>query len=78
MSKFHLFAAALVFIAAFTVSTLANPTIMQKHAGKKKDGKAINCMYCHGNNANKLIEKRGGQNMAQLKQRPGCKGPGCH
>jgi hypothetical protein len=78
MRKFYLFATALVFMTAFTVSTLANPEIMGKHKGKQKDGKNINCVYCHGNNANPLIEKKGGQNKAQLKQRPGCKGPGCH
>jgi len=75
MRKFHLFAAAMVVMTAFAVSTFANPAIMQKHAGKKKDGKAINCMYCHTTNK---IQKKGGQNMAQLKQLPGCKGQGCH
>ena len=78
MRKFYLFATALVFIAAFTVSIFANPAIMKKHAGKKKDGKAINCMYCHGNNANPGIAKQAGQNKAQLMQKPGCKGQGCH
>ena len=61
-----------------TVSIFANPQIMKQHAGKKKDGKAINCMYCHGNNANPGIAKQGGQNKAQLMQKPGCKGQGCH
>jgi hypothetical protein len=75
MRKFHLFAAALAIIAAFAVSTFANPTIMKKHAGLKKDGKAINCGYCHTTVG---IQKKGGQNVVQLKQNAGCKGQGCH
>ena len=50
-----------------------------RHAGDRdKGGMEINCMYCHGNNANKLIEKKGGQNKALLMQKPTCKGQGCH
>ncbi|MBN2161031.1 MAG: hypothetical protein JW807_16700 [Spirochaetes bacterium] len=76
MRKFYLFSAALAMIVAFSVSSvMGNTGIMKKHAGKKKDGKSINCGYCH---TGQKIEKKKGQNMAALKQLPGCKGSGCH
>lgn len=76
MRKFYLFSAALTMIVAFSIaSVMANPTIMKQHAGKKKDGKNINCGYCH---TGSKIEKKKGQNLAALKQLPGCKGQGCH
>ncbi|OHD64808.1 MAG: hypothetical protein A2176_10850 [Spirochaetes bacterium RBG_13_51_14] len=79
MKKFYLFSAALLIIAAFSVTNvMGNVKIQQKHKGMKKDGKAVNCVYCHGTNANKLIEKKAGQNLAQLQKGPTCVGAGCH
>jgi len=76
MRKFYMFSAALLIIAAFSIANLmANPEIMKKHAGKSKDGKNVNCMYCH-NTAK--IEKKGGQNKQALMKKPECLGSGCH
>ncbi len=76
MRKFYMFSAALLIIAAFTTANLmANPEIQKKHAGKQKDGKNVNCAYCH---TGAKIEKKGGQNRAALEKKPQCLGPGCH
>ena len=76
MRKFYIFSAVMALVMAFTVSSvMGNPAIQQKHAGKKKDGKAVNCGYCH--TANK-IEKKKGQNHIALEKKPACLGPGCH
>jgi hypothetical protein len=76
MRKFYMFFAALLFIAAFTtVNLMANTEIQKKHAGKKKDGKAVGCAYCH---TSAKIEKKKGLNLAALKKMPQCLGSGCH
>jgi hypothetical protein len=59
----------------------SNAIINSKHAGMKaRDGKAINCGYCHG-----AIAKQKGQNLMKgqakyrsLAQKPSCGGGGCH
>jgi len=76
MRKFYVFSAVMALVMAFAVSNvIANPKIQQQHAGKKKDGKAVNCGYCH--TANK-IEKKKGQNVKALEKKPACLGAGCH
>jgi hypothetical protein len=76
MRKFYMFSAAVLIITAFTAANLmANPEIMKKHAGKKKDGKNVNCAYCH---TGAKIAKKGGQNVKALEKMPACLGPGCH
>ncbi len=49
----------LVLLAAFCTSSiaLANTDIQKKHKGLKKDGKMINCAYCH---TTAKIEKKKG------------------
>ena len=76
MRKFYLFSTALLIITAFTAANLmANPEIMKKHAGKQKDGKNVNCAYCH---TGAKIEKKGGQDHKALEKKPQCQGSGCH
>jgi hypothetical protein len=76
MRKFYLFCATLLVIVAFSAaSIMANPAIMKKHAGKTKDGKAVNCGYCHTANN---IEKKKGQDHIALEKKPACMGAGCH
>jgi hypothetical protein len=76
MRKFYMFAVSLLIIAAFSaVSLMANPEIMKKHAGKSKDGKNVNCGYCH---TGAKIAKKGGQNHKELEKMPACLGAGCH
>ena len=76
MRKFYMFSAALLMITAFSIANLmANPEIMKKHAGKSKDGKNVNCAYCH---TFAKIEKKAGQNKQALTKKPECLGSGCH
>ena len=76
MRKFYLFCTAVLMIVAFSAaSIMANPAIMKKHAGKSKDGKVVNCGYCH---TAAKIEKKKGQNHAALEKGPTCVGAGCH
>ncbi len=76
MKKFHIFSAVMALAMAFAVSNImANPAIQKQHAGKKKDGKNVNCGYCH--TANK-IEKKKGPNVKALEKKPAWLGPGCH
>ncbi|MBN1496811.1 MAG: hypothetical protein JXA07_08590 [Spirochaetes bacterium] len=79
MRKFYLFCSALVIVVAFSAaSIMANPAIMKKHAGKKKDGKSVNCGYCHTAANGAKIEKKKGQNLKALEKHPTCVGAGCH
>ena len=82
MRKFYAGFTALLMVTAFTLSVFGNPQILQKHRGKKKDGKEVtfNCNYCHGTAQNKMVEKRKHtpQELATEKARPTCKGGGCH
>ncbi len=76
MRKFYLFSVVMAMVMAFAVSNvIANPKINKQHAGKKKDGKNVNCAYCH--TANKIAKKKG-QNVKALEKAPACLGPGCH
>lgn len=54
---------------------LANPAIQTKHKGVKKDGKMINCAYCH-NTAK--IEKKKGADINAINKNAACMGAGCH
>ena len=55
MRKFYLFSTALVVYGSFhDFQHYGEPgNHAESMLEKKKDGKAINCGYCHGNNANK-------------------------
>ncbi|MGV7930195.1 MAG: hypothetical protein AB2L13_15055 [Spirochaetota bacterium] len=67
----------MVLLAAFCASSiaLANPDIQKKHKGLKKDGKMINCAYCH---TTAKIEKKKGYGIALVNKNPLCMGSGCH
>jgi hypothetical protein len=67
-----------IFIGiVFAASALfANPAIQTKHKGLKKDGKMINCAYCH--NTGKIEKKKGAADMNAINKKAACMGAGCH
>ena len=67
----------MVLLALFCVSSvaLANPEIQKKHKGLKKDGKMINCGYCH---TSAKIKKEKGYGIALVNKNSMCMGAGCH
>ncbi len=69
-----------IFVAAVFISSavLANPQIQAKHKGFKKDGKMINCTYCH---TTAKIEKpavKRAPDMNKINANAFCMGTGCH
>ena len=78
--KFGIFIVTMV-ICMSAAGAYSNPRINGKHAGMKaRNGKAINCGYCHGE-----FKQVKGQNFLKgqakyrsLAQKPACGGAGCH
>lgn len=67
---------AFFMVALFTATSVtANPQIQAKHKGLKKDGKMINCTYCH---TTAKIEKKKGYNINNANKNALCMGSGCH
>lgn len=66
--------------AALLISSplLGNMQIQGKHKGIKKDGKMINCAYCHTTaKFEKPTEKRA-PDINKINSSPFCMGSGCH
>ncbi len=89
MRKYFLLSAMVLLIGAFSLSDLlGNTQIQKKHAGLKKNGKGVNCIFCHGTAADQknpqalktkgLVMKAKGQNTVQMKKLKSCLGAGCH
>ena len=67
----------LVMLGLFIASTLiANPRLASQHKNMKKDGKALNCNYCH--NDAKVPRQKGSYPKAKVDANRMCKGSGCH
>ena len=64
--------AGVVFITSLLI---ANTTIQGKHNGLKKDGKTLNCAFCH---TTSVIKKEAGQGMGIVNNNTNCQGSGCH
>lgn len=70
-------------ITAILISAVAfsNPQIASKHKDLSKDGKKVNCLYCH---TDAKVEKKKDQikgkslNGVQLSKIKTCAGPACH
>jgi hypothetical protein len=76
MTRFYIALTA----AALLISSplLGNMQIQGKHKGATKDGKAINCTFCHTTaKFEKPTEKRA-PNMNKINSSPFCMGSGCH
>ena len=75
--------ASILFVITMFVSTaiFSNTAIFSKHSGKIKDGKKINCDYCHKDAG---IKKEKGQfkdglvNGKKRSDMKTCNGSGCH
>ena len=69
-------------VLMFSVSAFSNVKISAKHKDLTKDGKKVNCAYCHTDVAK--IEKKKGQmdgkklNGASLAKNKSCAGKDCH
>jgi hypothetical protein len=75
----------IIILTAVFMSSAAlfsNPAIMGKHKDQLKDGKKVDCGYCHQTGL-KIPQKKGqikdsklnGKKYSQIK---GCNGKGCH
>ncbi len=70
-------------ITVILISGIAfsNPQIASKHKDLSKDGKKVNCLYCH---TDAKIEKKKGQlkdkvlNGVPLSKKKTCAGTACH
>lgn len=73
-----------IFTMALSITSaglFANPKINKAHAPlKSKDGKAINCGYCHGSFAKKKDQQylRGQAKYKEIAKFPSCTGARCH
>ncbi|HOP64046.1 MAG TPA: hypothetical protein PK358_04415 [Spirochaetota bacterium] len=75
----------IVIFAVFMLSSavlFSNPGIMGKHKGELKNGKKIDCAYCHFSGP-KIAQQKGQIKNGKLKGRKysrikGCGGQGCH
>ncbi len=79
MKKFLLIVC--IFFTATSVS-FSNIKINNTHKDKEKDGKKINCSYCHSSGP-KILQKKGQLkgnllNGVALGKINGCAGKGCH
>ena len=72
------------FLVMLMISSVAfsNVKISAKHKDKMKDGKKVNCLYCHAGDSK--IEKKKGQIQGQklngvaLSKIKSCAGADCH
>jgi hypothetical protein len=70
------FFTALVMTAAITLTVSADPRLQKKHSGMNKNGKAINCGYCH--NQAKIEKKKGAAPIGMVNTNINCTNAGCH
>lgn len=72
----------LIVLLMFSVTAFSNVKIAGKHKDLTKDGKKVNCAFCHTDVAK--IEKKKGQldgkklNGAALSSNKSCAGKDCH
>lgn len=72
----------LLVLIMFSVTAFSNVKISGKHKDLKKDGKTVNCAYCHTGDAK--IEKKTGQvnakklNGVAFSKISSCAGSTCH
>ncbi len=71
----------LLVLLMFSVTAFSNVKISGKHKDMKKDGKSVNCAFCH---TDAKIEKKKGQlngkklNGVAFAQNKSCAGKDCH
>ena len=76
------FSLVMVLIMITTITVYSNTKLSNKHKGMEKDGKAINCAYCHEGDL-KIAKKKkqlkdntlNGVEFSKIKS---CSGEGCH
>ncbi|MCL2154726.1 MAG: hypothetical protein FWH53_03575 [Leptospirales bacterium] len=72
----------MVLIMVSAVAVYSNTKLSAQHKYLEKDGKKINCIYCHSGDAK--INKKKGQlkdyslNGIELSEIKSCAGEGCH
>lgn len=84
MKNLSYFVAITVFVILVSGAMLyASPKINSKHLNMEKNGKKINCAWCHSNPVFKIEQKKGqlgkdtlnGVAFSKIKT---CAGSGCH
>jgi Zn/Cd-binding protein ZinT len=78
----RLTAFSLILMLVISTASFSNVTIMGKHKNFTRDGKKINCNYCHAGSVK--LEKKKGQfadgkvNGKKRSQMKACAGKDCH
>jgi hypothetical protein len=84
MNKKTVFAVIILFSVLFTAAVLyASPAISSQHLNMEKNGKKVNCAYCHSNPVFKIEQEKGQLGKDSLNGVPfskikTCAGSGCH